>query len=102
MLLQELQKRGDLDLAHMTAAGFLSQVFRDHPDRRFIVACFASHIHRVEQVAQAAVGAGRRVAFLGRTTGIRLELTEHWRRRQFACTRRGQRPADESRSGSGS
>lgn len=32
-LIAELQKEGALDLAHMTAAGFLSQVFRDNPER---------------------------------------------------------------------
>jgi tetratricopeptide (TPR) repeat protein len=32
-LLPELQKQGNLDLAHMAAAGFLAQVFHDHPDR---------------------------------------------------------------------
>ncbi len=42
-------------------------VFRDHPDRRIIVASFASHLHRIRQVCEAAVGAGRRVAFLGRS-----------------------------------
>ncbi|MFO7590891.1 MAG: ribonuclease J [Acidimicrobiia bacterium] len=42
-------------------------ILRDHPDRRFIVASFASHLHRVQQVAEEAVAAGRRVAFLGRS-----------------------------------
>jgi ribonuclease J len=42
-------------------------LFRDHPDRRVIVASFASHLHRVRQVCEAAVAAGRRVAFLGRS-----------------------------------
>ena len=37
------------------------------PDQRFIVASFASHLHRVQQVAEAAVAAGRKVAFLGRS-----------------------------------
>src|SRR6266705_369699 len=32
-----------------------------------VVACFASHIHRVQQVANAAVAAGRSIAFLGRS-----------------------------------
>ncbi|HEX5630168.1 MAG TPA: ribonuclease J [Acidimicrobiia bacterium] len=34
---------------------------------RVIAACFASHIHRVQQIVDAAVDAGRYVAFLGRT-----------------------------------
>ncbi|MGZ8734316.1 MAG: ribonuclease J, partial [Acidimicrobiia bacterium] len=32
-----------------------------------IVASFASHLHRVRQVAEAALGAGRKIAFLGRS-----------------------------------
>ena len=32
-----------------------------------IVASFASHLHRVQQVAREAIAAGRRVAFLGRS-----------------------------------
>ncbi len=32
-----------------------------------VVACFASHVHRVQQVVNAAVAAGRSVAFLGRS-----------------------------------
>jgi ribonuclease J len=34
---------------------------------RVIVACFASHVHRVQQVVNAAVGAGRQVALVGRS-----------------------------------
>lgn len=34
---------------------------------RVIAACFASHIHRVQQIVDAAVDAGRYVAFMGRT-----------------------------------
>ena len=50
-----------------TVGPVLRALFRDHPDRRFIVASFASHLHRVEQVAREAVAAGRFVAFLGRS-----------------------------------
>jgi ribonuclease J len=42
-------------------------LFREHPDARFIVTSFASHIHRVQQVAQAAIAHGRRIAFVGRS-----------------------------------
>jgi ribonuclease J len=35
--------------------------------RRLIVACFASHIHRVQQVLDAAPAHGRKVAFIGRS-----------------------------------
>ncbi|WP_419926727.1 ribonuclease J [Candidatus Poriferisocius sp.] len=43
----------------------LRGVFAAHPDQRLIVAAFASHIHRVQQVADGAVGSGRKVATLG-------------------------------------
>lgn len=47
-------------------------------DQRVIVACFASHVHRVQQVLDAAVRHGRRVAFVGRSMvrnmGIAAEL----------------------------
>jgi ribonuclease J len=35
--------------------------------QRVIVACFASHVHRVQQVLDVAVRHGRRVAFVGRS-----------------------------------
>ena len=42
--------------------------------RRVVVACFASHIHRVQQVVDAAVASGRKVATLGRSMGKNVEL----------------------------
>ena len=50
-----------------TVGDALRSVFRDYPNQRMIVASFASHLHRVRQVADAAVTAGRKVAFLGRS-----------------------------------
>ena len=44
----------------------LRQVFAQ-AERRVIVAAFASHIHRVQQVLDAAAEAGRKVAFVGRS-----------------------------------
>ena len=35
--------------------------------QRIIVACFASHVHRVQQVMDAAVRHGRKVAYVGRS-----------------------------------
>ncbi|QUF08192.1 ribonuclease J [Actinosynnema pretiosum subsp. pretiosum] len=47
-------------------------------DQRVIVACFASHVHRVQQVLDVAVRYGRRVALVGRSMvrnmGIAAEL----------------------------
>jgi ribonuclease J len=36
-------------------------------EQRVIVACFASHVHRVQQVMDAAVSHGRKVAYVGRS-----------------------------------
>jgi len=44
----------------------LDDVFRQ-ATRRIIVACFASHVHRVQQVLHAAESHGRKVAFIGRS-----------------------------------
>ena len=50
-----------------TVGATLRSVFLARPDRRFVVTCFASHIHRVQQVADAAIAGGRSVATLGRS-----------------------------------
>jgi len=47
-------------------APVLDEVFARAPGR-LVVACFASHIHRVQQVINAAVTHGRKVAFVGRS-----------------------------------
>jgi ribonuclease J len=44
----------------------IDEVFRN-ASRRIIVACFASHVHRVQQVLNAAAKHHRRVAFIGRS-----------------------------------
>jgi ribonuclease J len=44
----------------------LRDIVRD-ARRLVVVACFASHIHRIQQVVNAARMAGRKVAFLGRS-----------------------------------
>jgi ribonuclease J len=44
----------------------IDEVFRG-ARRRIIVACFASHVHRVQQVLNAAAAHHRRVAFIGRS-----------------------------------
>ena len=52
----------------------LRRVFVAAAGHRVIVACFASHIHRVQQVVDAAVASGRRVATLGRSMGKNVDL----------------------------
>jgi len=57
-----------------TVGAALRRVFETRHGRRMIVTCFASHIHRVQQIVDAAVDSGRRVATLGRSMGKNLEL----------------------------
>ncbi|MDA8372145.1 MAG: ribonuclease J [Nocardiopsaceae bacterium] len=47
-------------------APVIDEVF-DQAEQRIIVACFASHIHRVQQVLDSAKAHGRKVAFVGRS-----------------------------------
>jgi len=47
-------------------APVLGEVFAA-ADKRIIVACFASHVHRVQQVLDTAAAHGRKVAFVGRS-----------------------------------
>ncbi|HVM54690.1 MAG TPA: ribonuclease J [Acidimicrobiales bacterium] len=43
----------------------LRQIFAANRDRRIVIACFASHIHRVQQIADIAIEQGRTIATLG-------------------------------------
>lgn len=55
----------------------IAEVVRNAPGR-VIAACFSSHIHRVQQIVDAGLASGRKVAFLGRSmeknTAIATEL----------------------------
>jgi ribonuclease J len=48
-------------------APVLDRVFTNAKQQRIIVACFASHVHRVQQVMDAAVKHRRKVAYVGRS-----------------------------------
>jgi ribonuclease J len=48
-------------------APVLDRVFTNAKNQRIIVACFASHVHRVQQVMDAAVKHRRKVAYVGRS-----------------------------------
>ena len=52
----------------------LRRVFAAQAGKRIVVACFASHMHRVQQVVDAAVASGRKVATLGRSMGKNVDL----------------------------
>jgi ribonuclease J len=43
----------------------LRTLFSEHRDRRIVTASFASHLHRIQQIATAAIADGRIVATLG-------------------------------------
>lgn len=72
------------DSTNATAAGFsdsetsigqsIHELFRAKDGQRIIVACFASHIHRVQQIADAAIDNGRIVATLGRSMNKNVHL----------------------------
>jgi ribonuclease J len=47
-------------------APVLAEIFAG-AQQRIIVACFASHVHRVQQVLETAAAHGRKVAFVGRS-----------------------------------
>ncbi len=52
----------------------LRRVFATASGKRIVVACFASHMHRVQQIIDAALANGRKVATLGRSMGKNVEL----------------------------
>jgi ribonuclease J len=58
-----------------TAVGAtLQRLFEARASRRVVVTCFASHIHRIQQVMDAARSTGRKVATLGRSMTKNVEL----------------------------
>lgn len=87
-LLEELGKEGvDLFLSDSTNADEpgstpsestvgteMRRLFAQYAGKRIIAACFSSHLHRVSQIADAAIEAGRTVAFLGRSMGRNVDL----------------------------
>ncbi|MBP3496039.1 MAG: RNase J family beta-CASP ribonuclease [Clostridia bacterium] len=45
----------------------LEKIFSQAPDKRIIIATFASNVHRVQQIIDASINHGRRVAVTGRS-----------------------------------
>ena len=52
----------------------LRDLFRAAEGKRVITACFASHLHRIQQIADAAVATNRTIATLGRSMGKNVAL----------------------------
>jgi ribonuclease J len=48
-----------------TVGGVLYDLFHQYEGRRIITTCFASHVHRVQQIADAAIAFDRTVATMG-------------------------------------
>ena len=61
-------------LSEREVGGVLRRLFAERPDQRIIVACFASHIHRIQEIADAAVAQGRMIATLGRSMGKNVQM----------------------------
>ena len=52
----------------------LRGLFAAHRRQRIIVACFASHLHRIQEIADAAIANGRIIATLGRSMAKNVAL----------------------------
>ena len=57
-----------------TVGAVLYDLFHEHEGRRIITTCFASHIHRVQQIADAALAFGRTIATMGLSMGKNVKL----------------------------
>ncbi len=61
----------------------LEELVRAAP-KRVVVSCFASSIHRIQQVLDLAVAAGRKVAFIGRSMVDNVEIAHNLNRLRIA------------------
>jgi ribonuclease J len=52
----------------------LRRLFLERPQRRMVVACFASHLHRIQQIADVAHETKRKIAFMGRSMEANVKL----------------------------
>jgi ribonuclease J len=63
---------------HTLSERVVGQVLRDlfaaNADKRIILTCFASHIHRIQQIADAAIANGRTIATVGRSMAKNVAL----------------------------
>jgi ribonuclease J len=61
-------------LSESSVGQALRRLFAARPGKRLIIACFASHIHRIQQIVDAAVACDRQVATIGRSMAKNIEL----------------------------
>jgi len=57
-----------------SVGGALRRLFLERPDRRMVGACFASHIHRVQQIIDVALEQNRKIALMGRSMEANVKL----------------------------
>jgi ribonuclease J len=57
-----------------TVGGALRRLFLERPERRMVVACFASHIHRVQQIINVALEQKRKIVLMGRSMEANVKL----------------------------
>jgi ribonuclease J len=57
-----------------SVGGALRRLFLERPKRRMVVACFASHIHRVQQIIDVALEQNRKIALMGRSMESNVKL----------------------------
>jgi ribonuclease J len=66
------------EAGHAASERAVGRVLRDlfiaHAGKRIVTACFASHLHRIQQIADAARASGRVVATLGRSMAKNVAL----------------------------
>lgn len=60
-------ERPGFSMSERTVGDRFEQIFKDNADKRIIVATFASNVHRVQQIINAAVKNNRKVAVSGRS-----------------------------------
>ncbi|HCL78752.1 MAG TPA: ribonuclease J, partial [Synergistaceae bacterium] len=68
-----VERSGFTPSEHVLAAT-LDRIFRQYRSRRVVIATFASNIHRVQQVVDAAARFNRKVAFMGRSMVKNVDL----------------------------
>jgi ribonuclease J len=68
-------ERPGTSLSESEVAGALEEAF-EAARGRVLVACFASNIHRIQQIANAARSFGRRLAFLGRSMDTNVRMAQ--------------------------
>lgn len=54
-------------ISESSVGAVLSSLFHRHQGKRIITTCFASHIHRIQQIASAAISFDRVVATMGKS-----------------------------------